>query len=105
MDVTLSLPDEFVERVRRCGTSPEDYVKLLFDDAMRRARIREANSRPEDTQKFLDEWAAESKADMQAEMLQNEATAKAEAKRKQQEQQAPAATGATEQTRPSAPPT
>ncbi len=81
MDVTISLPDEFAERIQRCGTSPEDYVKLLFSDAMRKATARELKSRPEDTQKFLDASAAEARAQMDADILENEAEAKSEATR------------------------
>ena len=61
MDVTISIPDKFAERIQRCGTSPEDYMKLLFADAMRRASERDLKSRPADTQKFLDASAAEEK--------------------------------------------
>ena len=73
MDVTISLPDEFAARVQRCGVSPEEYVKLLLNDAMRIAIDRERKSRPADTQRFLDRRAAEAEALRRAEALEDEA--------------------------------
>jgi hypothetical protein len=105
MDVTISIPDKFAERIQRCGTSPEDYMKLLFADAMRRASARELKSRPADTQKFLDASAAEENAKLKAELLEYEAEARAEALRLEKEEKDAAVQAVTEQPEPSALPT
>ncbi len=104
MDVTISLPDEFAERIQKYGISPADYVKLLFTEAMRKASARELKSRPADTQKFLDASAAERKAAVDAEILKDKAD-RIEALRVEEEQQAAAKKVAAEELAASALPT
>ncbi len=67
MEITITLPDNFAERLQRCGTTPEDYVKLLVRDAMRRGAERERKSRPADTKVFIERSAASAAAQMHAE--------------------------------------
>lgn len=73
MEITIKLPDDFAARIQRCGTSPEDYVKLLLSEAIRTGSERERKSRPEDTRKFLKLAAAEAEAEIQAEERELEA--------------------------------
>jgi hypothetical protein len=73
MEVTVTVPDDFAARVQRCGTSPQDYIRLLLSEAMRMGSERERKSRPADARKFLEEAAAEAEIEIQAEELEMEA--------------------------------
>jgi hypothetical protein len=59
MQVTVTIPDEFVAQVRSRGLTPEGYIRSLIDDAVRTAPKVPPPAKPKmDMETFLREMAA-----------------------------------------------